>query len=82
MIILAFGIGSFSLLHGYTRHHHRSIPLVIFSTGFIFLVLKQFFIRYDDWLLLPAVLFIVSAHLLNFSYCRKTNHCHVADCNH
>ena len=82
MIFLAFGIGSFTLWHGYTHHHHRFIPLVIFSGGFIFLVLKQFFIRYDDWLLLPAVLLIVSSHLLNFSYCRKANHCHVADCNH
>ena len=82
MITLAFMIGSLALYHGFKRHHHRVLPLLIFSMGFIFLVLKQILIAYEVWLLAPAVAFILCAHFLNFCYCRKANHCHSSDCNH
>ena len=82
MILLAFGIGGYSLYHGYRKHHHRFLPLLVFSVGFIFLVLKQFFVRYETWLLIPAVLFIVSAHFFNYRFCRVHNHAHSNDCDH
>jgi tetrahydromethanopterin S-methyltransferase subunit C len=82
MIALAFVIGSMALFHGYRRHHHRSLPLFIFSTGFILLVLKEIFVGYEIVLLVPAVLFILSAHFFNYRFCRKANHCHSTDCNH
>jgi hypothetical protein len=82
MIVLAFCIGSYSLYHGYAKHHHNPLPVIIFAAGFIFLVLKQFFALYENWLLIPAVLFILSGHFLNYYYCRRANHCHVDDCDH
>jgi tetrahydromethanopterin S-methyltransferase subunit C len=82
MIALAFVIGSIALYHGYKRHHHRVLPLLIFSAGFIFLVLKQILITYEIWLLIPAVIFILTAHFFNYNFCRKANHCHTTDCNH
>jgi len=82
MITLAFCIGSYSLFHGYKKHHHHLSPLFVFSLGFPFLILKYFFVVYEKWLLIPAVLFIISAHLLNYFFYRKANHCHEADCNH
>jgi len=82
MIFLAFCIGSFSLYHGYRKHHHSVIPLVVFSIGFVLLVLKQFFVQYETWLLIPAVTFIILAHLLNYRSCRVHNHAHTDDCNH
>ena len=82
MIVLAFGIGTYSLFHGYRRHHHKILPLFIFLTGFSFLVLKQFFIQFEEWLLIPAVFFIVLAHLLNYRDCRVAQHCHAEDCDH
>jgi len=82
MIVLALCIGSYSLYHGYKKHHHSLLPLIIFSSGFIFLVVKQFFVHYQTWLLIPAVLLIISAHLLNFRSCRMHNHAHAEDCNH
>jgi hypothetical protein len=82
MISLAFVIGSLALYHGYKRHHHRVLPLLIFSAVFIFLVLKEIFIVYEIWLLIPAVAFILSAHFFNYQFCRKANHCHPTDCNH
>ncbi|MER3498257.1 MAG: MerC domain-containing protein [Chitinophagaceae bacterium] len=82
MITLAFLIGVYSLSHGFKRHHHRLLPIFIFSLGFVFLVIKQFFVHYETWLLVPAVGFIVTAHVLNYFFCRKANHCHTTDCNH
>ena len=82
MILLAFSIGSYSLYHGFRKHHHRWLPLLIFTSGFIFLVLKQFFILYENWLLVPAVILIISAHFLNYKFCRIHNHAHGDDCNH
>lgn len=82
MIGLALAIGTYSLSHGYRKHHHSLVPLVLFFTGFTFLVLKQFFIRYETWLLIPAVTLIISAHLLNYRSCRVHAHAHADDCNH
>ena len=82
MITLAFVIGMYALTHGFKRHHHRLLPIFIFSIGFVFLVIKQFFVHYETWLLIPAVGFIITAHFLNYQLCRKANHCHTTDCNH
>ena len=82
MIVLAFCIGAYSLYHGYKKHHHSFLPLAIFLSGFIFLVAKQFFVQYETWLLIPAVVLIVTAHLLNFKFCRVHNHAHRDDCDH
>ncbi|MGC4035355.1 MAG: MerC domain-containing protein [Chitinophagaceae bacterium] len=82
MIVAALGIGSFSLIHGYAKHHHRMLPLLVFLAGFIFLVLKELYHENELWLLLPAVLLILTAHFLNYYYCRQSNHCHVDDCDH
>ena len=82
MILLALAIGSYSLYHGYKKHHHSWLPLVLFFTGFSFLVLKQFFTNHQTWLLVPAVLLIVTAHINNYRFCRIHNHAHTEDCNH
>ena len=44
MIGLAFIVGSYSLFHGYAKHHRSFTPINIFLIGFMFLVLKQFFL--------------------------------------
>lgn len=82
MILLALAIGTYSLWHGFRRHHHSYLPLSMFYAGFVFLVLKQFFIHYETWLLVPAVLLIVTAHYTNYRFCRVHNHAHSDDCNH
>jgi len=82
MVLLAFGIGSYSLYHGYRRHHHTLLPFVLFATGMILLVLKLFFIQYENWLLIPAVSLIVLAHIINYRSCQVHNHAHADDCAH
>lgn len=82
MILLALCIGSYSLYHGYKKHHHSLLPLALFSAGFVFLVLKQFYIHHQTWMLIPAVALIVTAHILNYKSCRMHNHAHQEDCDH
>jgi len=72
MIAIAFFVGAYSLYHGYTRHHRSMIPFLIFSVGFLLLVSKQFFSFYEMAFLIPAVILIICAHLLNLRYCSRS----------
>jgi hypothetical protein len=82
MILVSAAIGSYALWHGRKKHHHQNLPLYLFGLGMAFLLLKQVFEGYFLWFLLPAVVFIVWGHYLNYRLCRKANHCHTADCDH
>jgi hypothetical protein len=82
MIVLAMGVGLYSLNHGFKRHHHQKLPMVIFIGGMIFLLLKQVLHAYQLWLLIPGVSMIIAAHYLNYRQCQKANHCHKEDCAH
>ena len=82
MISTAFCIGLFSLYHGWKKHHHQFLPMVIFSIGMMCLFAKQIWHTYHLYLLFPAVLFIITAHCLNYRLCQKAKHCHSTDCDH
>ena len=82
MVVLAFAIGICSLYHGWKKHHHNLVPIIVFLLGFIFLVLKLFFVEYENWLLVPAVTGIISSHIMNFRACKIHNHAHAEDCSH
>jgi hypothetical protein len=41
MIMIALVIGIYSLMHGFRKHHHKKLPIAIFISGMILLVLKQ-----------------------------------------
>ena len=72
MIALAFVVGSYSLFHGYIKHHRTSTPVMIFTAGFIFLVLKQFFPQAEYVFLFIAVILIISAHFYNYRLCHRS----------
>ena len=72
MIALAFVVGSYYLFHGYIKHHRSIKPVLIFSLGFIFLILKQFFTQYEIPFLILAVVLIISAHFYNFGLCQRS----------
>ena len=82
MIALAFVVGVYSLLHGYIKHHRSTVPLMIFLTGFIFLILKQIFHQQEFLFLAPAVCLIITAHLFNFRYCRFSKACNSSHHKH
>jgi len=72
MIALALVVGSYALVHGFIKHHRSYIPMIIFATGFIFLVLKQFFPAYEIIFLVIAVTSIISAHYYNYVLCHRS----------
>lgn len=72
MILLAFAVGSYSLFHGYIKHHRSFVPVLVFGAGFIFLVLKQFFTSISIPLLVAAVAFIIAAHFYNYRLCHRS----------
>jgi len=76
MIGLAFCIGYYSLYKGWKKEHHSPLPLIIFSLGMLLLFTKQVWHQSELWFLLPAVVFIVSAHVLNFRSCRQQKEGH------
>ena len=82
MILLAAAIGIYSLMHGFKKHHHQYTPMIIFSIGIVLLLLKQAIDSYRLVLLIPAVMLIICAHVINYLNCRKANHCHTNDCTH
>jgi hypothetical protein len=82
MVVLAFIIGIYSLYHGFRTHHHTLVPLIVFSVGFVFLILKLFFAQYENWLLIPAVSGIIFAHIINYKSSRLHKFAHKEDCNH
>jgi len=71
MILIAFAVGAYALLHGYKTHHKKPLPVILFVVGFALLVTKQFFLPYESIFLIPAVILIISAHYLNYRLCTK-----------
>ncbi|MFT3936775.1 MAG: MerC domain-containing protein [Chitinophagaceae bacterium] len=82
MIVLAFVVGVYALSHGFRKHHHRLLPLSIFTVGILFLLAKQAWHSLHIWLLVPAVVAIVTAHYLNYRLCKVYSHNHSAQCAH
>jgi len=82
MVFVAFIIGTYSLYHGFRKHHHSFLPLMVFAVGFVFLILKLFLVQYENWLLVPGVAGIIFAHIINYKSCQLHNHAHKEDCSH
>lgn len=74
MITIAFVVGIFALRHGYTKHHHRLLPIYIFSIGFCFLLAKQIWHPMELYFLFPAVAAILTAHYINIRLMRNCTH--------
>jgi len=74
MIALAFLVGSYALSHGYRKHHHKPLPLLLFAFGILFLLAKQYWHHLQYYFLPPAVTFIVIAHYLNHKLTKVCNH--------
>ena len=74
MIALAFLIGTWALWHGFRYHHGRIRPWFLFVGGIMLLIAKQVWHSYELAILPFAVIFIVSAHVLNL---RLTKACRV-----
>lgn len=79
MIGLAFIVGIYALYQGFRKCHHKAIPVVLFTAGISFLLLKELFQDYHTLFLIPATVTIISAHYLNYNLCRKAGYCKTGD---
>ena len=70
MIFLALCVGCYALMHGFRRHHGNILPLSVFAAGMFLLFAKQHWHQYELYILPFAVIFIVSAHFINFRLCK------------
>jgi hypothetical protein len=82
MILVSFAIGTYSLYHGYKKHHHSYKPFLIFSIGIAIMFSRMIFRSLELYLLVPAAILIIYAHIKNHLRCRVHNHAHADDCNH
>ncbi len=82
MILLAFIVGTYSLYHGFKKHHHKYLPFTIFIIGIVCLFAKQIWHNQQLYLLIPAVIFIILAHYINYRFCRIHAHPHKEHCHH
>lgn len=82
MIALAAFIGFRSLRHGFRSHHHARLPFVLFGIGITLLICKQVWHSQQLYFLVPAILAIVTAHVINIRYCRISDKGHDASCSH
>lgn len=82
MILVSFGIGAYSLYHGYQKHHHSFKPIILFSIGIAIMFSRMVFREIELYLLIPAATFIIIAHINNHLRCRVHNHAHADDCDH
>ncbi|MES2430114.1 MAG: MerC domain-containing protein [Bacteroidota bacterium] len=72
MISIAFIVGTYSLFHGYIKHHRSLAPVFIFTFGFLFLVFKEVYTSLEIPFLIIAVVFIISAHYYNYKLCHRS----------
>lgn len=82
MILLALVIGIYSLTHGFRRHHHKLLPVLLFVGGILLLFIKQLYHNSQIWFLIPGVLLVVTAHFINYQQCRKEADCNKDACKH
>ncbi len=71
MIAIAIMVGIYSLSHGYKKHHHQMLPIIVFSVGAFFLLIKQF-TQTEYTFLFIAVICIISAHMINYRLCTRS----------
>jgi hypothetical protein len=82
MILISFAIGAYSLYHGYKKHHHSFKPIILFSIGIAIMFSRMVFREIELYLLFPAAILIIYAHVNNHMRCRVHNHAHADDCDH
>jgi MerC mercury resistance protein len=82
MILLSFAIGAYSLYHGYQKHHHSYKPIILFSLGIAIMFSRMIFRSIELYLLFPAAILIIYAHINNHIRCKVHNHAHADDCDH
>lgn len=77
LLAFSFFAGCTALFRGYRHHHHHIRPLLLFSAGFILLLLGHFLAMHfwEPLIITAGALLIVAAHLWNLRECRRCKIC-------
>ena len=75
IIILSFTIASNALIHGYRRHHHKSLALIIAIIGFILIALGHTLgsEQVELFFTPSGGILIAVAHLINWKHIQVSN---------
>ncbi len=70
MIILALFIGFYAIGISYVRTHHKPLPMLLLTTGFLVIITVHLFITgwYEAIIVPVGGLLIATAHFFNFRY--------------
>ncbi len=73
IILLSLVVASYALIHGYRKHHHNLLPLIMVTTGFILIAAGHLLpIVWSESLLSGGGgVTIALAHLLNWKYIKR-----------
>ena len=77
LLSFSFFVGCTALFRGYRRHHHHLKPLLLFSAGFIILLMGHF-LAGEGWepaIIAAGALLIITAHVWNLRQCRRCKIC-------
>lgn len=70
-------IGAFSLSHGYLKHHHNLLPILILSTGFGLIAVGHVepFEPYEFLIVSFGASLVATAHILNYRLLKHEKNC-------
>ena len=79
LIAIAALFGFINLIHGYQKHHHQILPLLLFSSGIIVFVLHQLLessLNIHIFIALLANVLMLTAQIINIYFSRKSTCSH------
>ncbi|MCZ4243967.1 MerC domain-containing protein [Pedobacter punctiformis] len=78
MIGISLCLGIWSLSRSYRNHHHKILPVILLTAGFIFIGFGHFSgIRFLEPVLIPLGGFTIAlAHFINLKFTRSCPHQH------
>ena len=79
LIAIAALFGFINLIHGYQKHHHQILPLLLFSSGIIVFVLHQLLessLNTHIFIALLANVLMLTAQIINIYFSRKSTCSH------
>ncbi len=75
IILVSFCIATYALIHGYRRHHQKSIALVIVTVGFLLIGSSYLFETGWKQILMTSggAMVVATAHLINWKLVKQSH---------
>ena len=76
-IVFSLIVGCSALYNGYSRHHHKTLPLFVFIAGIALLFIAHYLLEYNWETLVKIIgaITIIIAHTLNWHFCKQCSIC-------